>query len=448
MIPVLRDATGALSFVAGSEVVDWAVHMRRVPDSARADVLLAHGALPGARVDEIADRLAAFHDAARCDEATARFGERDVIEKNVLENFSDTEGQIARFVSPAVAAEIQREQLAFLEAHEGLFVARARAGRVRDCHGDLRLEHVYFEDGRLSILDCIEFNDRFRFGDVCADVAFLAMDLAHHGRVDLAERLLARYARSADDYDLYALVDFYEAYRAYVRAKIATFVAGDPDVTDDVRARMEADARRHFLLALSSGRRALLRPFLVAVGGVIASGKSTVASALASEMSAPVVDADRTRKHMLGVPETRRVDEAAWHGAYDPAFTRRVYDEVLRRAGVVLASGRSVVVDASFRSRAMRQELRAVAEACGVPFLLVECRASRDACMDWLAVRATDATVSDGRAAIFDDFVASFEPMDELAAGEHVVVDTRRPLGETLDALRARVPTWPPDLVT
>ena len=49
-------------------------------------------------------------------------------------------------------------------------------GRIRDCHGDLRAESVCVTDG-LCIFDCIEFNDRFRYGDVAAEVAFLAMDL-------------------------------------------------------------------------------------------------------------------------------------------------------------------------------------------------------------------------------------------------------------------------------
>ncbi|MGO8995908.1 MAG: AAA family ATPase [Polyangiaceae bacterium] len=449
VVPVRRDERGMLSLTGQGEAVDWAVYMRRLPDECRADSLLAAGALDAELVEHLADRLVEFHGAARCDAETARFGAPDSIATNVMENFAQTRDQVTDLVSVDEAREIERNQLEFLRSHEAAFLARARTrtrsegGRVCDGHGDLRLEHVYFEKGRLSIIDCIEFNDRFRFGDVCADVAFLAMDLVSHGRADLAELFLARYARSADDYDLYALVDFYEAYRAHVRAKVATFVAADPEASPHLRSHKMAEARRHLVLALATGRRSLLPPVLVAVGGVIAAGKSTVAAALARQMSAPVVDADRTRKHLLGVPETRRIDESAWHGAYDPHVTEHVYGEVLRRAAVVLASGRSVIVDASFRSRKMRADARAVAEAHAVPFLLVECRADRATCMQRLEERGKVVAVSDGRPAIFDAFCANFEPILELAAGEHLVVHTTRPLHETVADLRSRVPVWP-----
>src|SRR5690606_15832933 len=131
------------------------------------------------------------------------------------------------------------------------------------------------------------------------------MDLSEHGHVELSEHLVARYAQHAGDYDLYAVLDFYEGYRAYVRGKIASFVAGDPSVDHDRRERAEASARHHFLLALATERRSLLDPVVVAVGGIIASGKSTVADLLGFEMSAPVVDADRTRKQLLGVRATQ-----------------------------------------------------------------------------------------------------------------------------------------------
>src|SRR5690606_37204777 len=137
-------------------------------------------------------------------------------------------------------------------------------------------------------------------------------------------------------------------------------------------------ARKHFLLALASERRSLLRPRLVIVAGIIASGKSRVARALGEGMSAPVIESDRTRKGMLSVTPTTAVHEDAWQGAYAPEQTDAVYAEVLRRARVVLESGRPVVLDASFRSRRHRAAARALAEACHVPWTVVECRVRPD----------------------------------------------------------------------
>lgn len=446
VVPVRRGRDGRARIGGAGSVVDWAVHMTRLPDEARADFRLARGALSPEDIDAVAHTLAAFHASARADARTASFGAPDAIARNLEENFAQTQGTIERFLRPDQADELVRWQRAFLLGHRAAFEARAGADRVRDGHGDLRLEHVYFLDGKVVILDCIEFNERFRFADVCADLAFLSMDLAGHGRVDLAERLLATYARESSDFDLYSVVDFYESYRAYVRAKISTFVADDATVDEPTRSRAADAARRYYLLALSAERRSLLTPAVVAVGGLIASGKSTVAERIAAEATAPVVDADRTRKNMLGVVTTQKIHDPAWSGAYDPKFTEEVYAEVLRRAAVVLDSGRPVVLDASFRSVEMRRAARELAVSRGVPFRFVECRTPAEVCRARLLEREARVGVSDGRLAIFDDFAARFEPVSELPPTEHVVLDTTRPLDESLAKLREIVPVWPKGL--
>ncbi len=444
VVPVRRDRDGHACIGGDGAIVDYAVHMARLPDARRADVLLARHALDGDAIDAIAQRLAAFHASTRADERTASFGTQRAIRENVEENFAQTRDTIDDCLFRDEARELERWQAAFVRDHQALFEKRIRDGRIKDGHGDLRLEHVYLDDAQgVTVIDCIEFNDRFRFADVCADIAFLSMDLAAHGRVDLAERFIATYAREANDFELYALVDFYESYRAFVRGKVATFVAADEGV--DVRARENAaaTARRYFLLALAASRKSLLRPMVIAVGGVIASGKSTIASEIADETSAPVIEADRTRKAMLGVEATRRVRETPWTGAYDPAFTGEVYAEVLRRAAVVLESGRPVILDASFRSRDMRRAARDLARAHHVPFRFVECRATPEVCRARLVRRERTGGVSDGRLEIFDAFCKRFEPVSELADYEHIVVDTTRTVSESSSALRARLATWP-----
>lgn len=281
VVPITRE--GKTHRVGGDgEVVDWAVHMRRLRDDDRADVLVTRGELSIEHVDRIATTLAEFHAKCRADEETAAFGAPDVVSRNVREAFSATEAAHT-LLTPAEADELEGWQLGFLESRRSLFEERAAKGRVRDGHGDVRLEHVYLEGPRrdvIRIIDGIEFNERFRYADVCADLAFLSMDLAWHGRVDLAERALAKYAQVSNDFDLYLLVDFYESYRAYVRAKIASLVAADPSVSSAARQRQREQARRYFKLALAVERPPLIGPMVVAVGGVIASGKSTVADRL------------------------------------------------------------------------------------------------------------------------------------------------------------------------
>ena len=446
-VPVTRDASGRHRIGGPGKTVDWAVHMARLAEGTRADVLLSEDRLDASYLAQIAERLAAFHATARCDAETSRFGTIEAIATNVKENFEQTRETLETYLDSTEADEVEAWQLDFLQRHEGLFAARRRDGRVRDGHGDLRLEHIYLggEDGVASteegvvIVDCIEFNQRFRYADVCADVAFLAMDLAWHGRPDLAERFLAAYARAANDYQLYPLVDFYESYRAFVRGKIASLVAEDPNLPTPARQRLAADARRYYLLALASERRALLPPRVVAVGGIIATGKSTVAGALGAELASPVIEADRTRKALLGVPSTEPLHEHAWSGAYAPEFTGKVYAELLERGDAVLRSGRTVILDASFRSREARTAARRLADRHGVPFLFVECRAEREVCRQRLACREQERSVSDGRLEIFDDFVARWKPVDELPNAERLVLDTTKPLAANLERLRERL---------
>jgi diguanylate cyclase (GGDEF)-like protein len=424
-------------------IVDWAVHMRRLDDARRADHLLANGDLSDAAVHAVAKRIAEFHLSAQCDDETSAFGTLEVVKSNVEENFAQTASFLNEYLTPMEVEEIRRHQRGFVRRHESLFEARIQAKKIRDGHGDLRLEHVYWDEGTPVVIDCIEFNQRFRFGDTCADIAFLAMDFANAGRVDLAERLLARYAREANDFDLYALVDFYESYRAFVRGKVSAFIAADETADGEARLHARAQARRYFLLALAAQGRAVGPRALLAVGGLIASGKSTLAEQLGVQMAAPVVDTDRTRKWMMGVTPTRPVHEAPWQGAYDSATTERVYAEVLRRAEVVLQSGRSVIVDASFRSAATRNAVRDLAKKHGVPFLFVECRVDPEVARARLVRRKLAESVSDGRVDIFDAFRESFEVTTDVLPAEHVVLDTSGPSEAAIEGLRSRIPVWP-----
>jgi len=436
---ITRDAQGVhriAEAVGGDEIVDYAVEMVRLRDRDAADVQLREGRLSRADLARIAEQLAAFHAAARCDEETAHFGERAVIAQNVAENFEQTRTSAPKFLSAQGIAAIERWQREFLEREHARFEARVEAKRIRDGHGDLRLEHCYLAgDGSVQIIDCIEFNERFRYGDVCADVAFLAMDLSWHERPDLSECFLASYARASGDYDLYSVVDFYESYRAYVRGKVASLLAEDESADESARERARSTARKYYQLAEACSREALAKPRLYAVGGIIASGKSTLALQLADLIDAPVLEADRTRKQLAGLDPHTPWRDAAFSGHYGSEQTHAVYAELLRRAEVILRSGRSAIIDASFRERAQREAAGARAAALGCEFVFVECFAPLEVCRQRLAKRAQGPSTSDGRADIFDDFVRSYEPVTELADSEHVRVDSSA--AETDSQLRA-----------
>jgi len=440
--------------------------MLRLDESLRADALLTQGTLTQSRIDVIASALATFHAGCAKEPWIARFGAPALVEQHVAENFTtlrqagaNVDESVEPIMTEEALGQLERWQIAFVRGRQDLFNQRAARGFVREGHGDLRLEHIFFrarpsaggrppptsrEEQSIEIIDGIEFNDRYRFGDVASDIAFLAMDLGRLGRVDLAERLLAVYARESNDYDLYHLVDFYESYRACVRAKISA------------AANAVAEARRYLLLAQSSRQRSVLSPVFIAIAGGIAAGKSALAERLAEELSAPIVDADRTRKFLVGAKSaTEHRPEEPWQGIYDPRVTSHVYGEVLRRAGAVLASGRPVIVDASFRSVESRALARELAGQHNVPFRLIECVAPYEVRRDRLILRAnarhavlgSTPIVSDAGPEILESFDASYEPIVEICPTEHFKVNTAGATEIAVESAKSIIGTWPAGLV-
>lgn len=441
VVPITRDARGMHRVDGQGQVVDYGVVMRRLSDSGRADQLLATGALGVRHVRCLAEKLASFHSEALRSSTIDSAGDLSTVEFNVRENFEQTREAALRYVSEEQEQAIEQQQLEFIANNGGLFKQRIADGKICDGHGDLRLEHVYFSDDQIDIIDCIEFNDRFRHGDVCADVAFLAMDLTHSGHAALGEDFLAAYARAAGDFDLFALVDFYMAYRATVRAKVASILAGSSDASTTARADADRRARAYYMQAMLSQRPTARNAVVVAVGGLIASGKSTTAERISALLHCPVVDSDRTRKQLLGHSEQHALSDAAFRGAYAPEVTHEVYSELLRRGSIVLASGRPLVLDASFGSPERREAARTLAADFGVPFQFVQCTASREETMRRLEKRAQRPHVSDGRADIYDEFASHWQPPNELPGDEVSTLDTcmaDADVGRELRAICAR----------
>ena len=363
--------------------------MRRLPDERSAEALLRRGALTPDHLTRLAARLARFFDGrgpgARGgrDRDDPRQRRRELRSGGAIRRTGSSRGTRSTPCGPGSSGSWSGRPTGSS--------GRVEQGRIRDGHGDLRLEHVYFEDAEPIVIDCVEFNERLRSGDAAADVAFLAMELTARSRADLAELFLAAFALESDDHDLYGVVDFYAGYRAWVRGKVAAFLAADPSTPPEKAARKAEEARSLFDLARSYAEARPGAPPVIAVGGLIGSGKSTLAEALGRATGVPVVSSDRVRKALAGVRATERAPE----GAYSAAFSARTFDELFRRAAVVLDSGRGVVLDATFRERALRLRARDLARRHGRRFLFVETVCDEATLRERLRRRAAGPSVSD-----------------------------------------------------
>ena len=419
--PVYRTSHGH-ALVGDGPVVDWAVHMRRLPDAASAAALLDQGRLDPGALQRVAERLATFLRSAR---PAPDFGTPATLGRNLDENFVQVAPFVGDLLEQGTFDDVQAFQRGELARKATQFVERVTEERVREGHGDLRLEHIYFlptADGpsQLVVIDCIEFAERFRCGDAAAELAFLSMELESAGRPDLAAGLIARFAEASDDFGLYGVLDFYLSYRAWVRGKVAAFVAVDSSTPVELRGQKRDEAHQFFGLARSFSGVPVDRPFLIAVGGLIGSGKSALAGELGRELAVPVVGSDRTRKLLAGLPLTTRADPRL----YGEHERDRTYGEILRRAGQVIESGRGVIVDATFSTRRWRHLAANAARAANATFVFIEARCPPELLRRRLAGRREGPSVSDATEALLESFVRAYEPVTSLDPEPFFTVDT------------------------
>jgi aminoglycoside phosphotransferase family enzyme len=230
------------------EVVEYAVKMKQIPEDLLMDKLLEKDQVTLKMIEAVSEKLARFYSTAETSDFIKSFARPERIKQDTDENFEQTEKYIAVTISKDVYLEIQNRTNDFFRTEAEIFHQRIAADRIRDCHGDLRLEHIFWED-EISIFDCIEFNKRFRYTDTAADIAFLAMDLDYHGKEDLTEHLIQTYIQKSGDQDLMKVLDFYKCYRAYVRGKVESFRLDDPNIPEGEKRGALQRAKKYFNLA-------------------------------------------------------------------------------------------------------------------------------------------------------------------------------------------------------
>ncbi len=142
------------------------------------------------------------------------------------------------------------------------------------------------------MVDCIEFDARYRHADPIADIAFLAMELALEGRPDLADAFVEAYLRAAGDAEGEELLPFYRAYRAAVRGKVEGMKLAEPEIPEADRSAARVRARALWLHALSELEEPGRRPCLVLLAGLPGTGKSTLARGLAERAGFTVIRSD------------------------------------------------------------------------------------------------------------------------------------------------------------
>lgn len=418
--PLVHGATGWQLGPVGDALSgdrEHAVVMRRLPDGADALARLRAGRLADRELEAAAEVLASFHASHPLagEATTPSWRERVDAPMQASIGSLRQSGVVSNDSIDTVESGWRR--VLDLRRHE----FDRRATRLVDGHGDVRLEHVWFETdaGPPIFIDCVEFDPALRQIDPASEVAFLAMDLRHRNRADLAEHFLASYAAASDDFGLYSVVDPYIAYRATVRAKVAALAVLDSGIDPAQRSAAAATANAYLDLA-----REALRPEepgrVVAVCGTVGTGKSTAARRLARALGdGVVVSTDRVRKQVSAAGDEDR---------YAPANVERVYEAILERAEAPVRTGRTVILDATFSRRSSRSHAAAWARASGSEAWLVHVDCPREIARERLRLRkARGDDASEAGPERLEASRAAFEAPTDWPEAHRIELDSTDP---------------------
>ena len=360
---------GVADLTMGSEVLDHLVVMRRLP----VERSLAHlvcsepESVWRAELNPVARILAHFH--ARADRSPEISANASIC--TIRDQFEANVTATERFVGPVLDSSAHDTVVdavrSYLAGRAPLFSARIAADQICDGHGDLQADDIYCLDDGPRILDCVEFDDHLRCGDVAADVAFLAMDLERLGNTEAAVRFVRAYEDFAGAKLPVTLLHTYIALRAYVRIKVACI--------RHEQGSLDASTEAVRLLELARDHLERGRVRLVLVGGVPGTGKSTLANGLGDALGAVVLRSDELRHGQSESMTDRSAPATFRRGRYSPDRTQDVYNRLIGAARQHLGLGESVVLDASWIDASNRDQAQALAMQSSADLTELHCTA-------------------------------------------------------------------------
>ncbi len=438
VVPVNRQE-GRFRMEGPGETVEWAVKMKHMPDEGLMSSLVKRDEIEKKDIENICSILSPFYETAKAPPGKVWLGGIDVIRENCRENFRQTKEFAGNVFPMEVFENIKGYTVEFIEKNQPLFEKRQKEGRIVEGHGDLYTANICFDRERdnVYIFDCIEFNERFRYGDIVADVAFLSMDLDFLGLCDLSAYFIEIFKEKTRDQDFFRLLDFYRCYRAYVRGKIGCFTWASAEVDQKTRSTSIEMARRYFQLALRYAGGQEGKPTLFVFMGLSGAGKSTVARAFSEHTGLKCFNSDYVRKrHVCGIPSGERRFEPFGRGIYSRRFTEKTYRALSRLAGERLVLGQSAILDATYIDKQKRDKVRELARSCGARLILVNCTCPEGIALERMRKRMlANDTVSDGRQEIYENQKQLFVPPEQSEADMVIELDTSRSVEEALNSL-------------
>lgn len=435
----LRETDDGAAFVGNGAVMDYAVMMKRLPANRMLDTLVDSGTVSDDEIRIVAREIGRFHSNADTSPYISKCGSLQQIQINWQENFEQTLQFRTSTLPEEVSENIRSYVELFMDSNRALFIERIKNGCIRDCDGDIHLGNICLLNGAVYIFDCIEFNERFRFSDTVADIAFLLMDLDFHCRPDLADVALSTYFSASEDAKLVNLITFYKVYRAFVRGKVESLQLLDTGISREERAIAKNRAIRYFRLAQGYCLRGRLPTTLFITCGTMGCGKSTLADRLAFELGLSSFNSDTIRKQLAGLQPSTAMQVSFGKGLYSSEMNQTTYRKLEQLAENELASGHSVLIDACFVTVAERTSFAKLAASQGSEFVILFVHCHPDLQRRRLIERALNCdSVSDGRVELLDQQLTLFEPPD-ISEGRIEIISAIEASENSLNSLYKRL---------
>lgn len=427
---VCRDEQNGRLFLGECDhPIEHVVVMKELPEQESLGYLLAHNQADSGILTQIGSHLAQFYKRASVyNPHFTKYGGIEYVRFNAYENVQQLQPFADHIGGLDFLLWLKKAIYRFTVKYRRLFDERVRNGYIVDGHGDLRAEHIYVHNG-IQVLDCIEFNDRLRFGDVAVDLAFLFMDLCRLGFEEEAFQIIDHYCVRNKDFQLWGLLDFYTAYRALVRAKVAcletlSYASGQQEGVESAFKKA-----RQFMKIGTEHTMAYDVPTVIIFMGLPASGKTKLASYVRDYFHWEYLSTDQVRKNI----EPEASISPFGEGSYTEERRSKVYEVIAEKVAECVARGCSVVVDGTFSKRKWRKLFQSVFDGRSCYLFFAEAMASENVVEERLLAREQkNEELSDARIEHLRAFSKSYESPNEISPDCLIVVSTDEEIDHSL----------------
>jgi len=400
------------------EAIEYAVKMRQFEMEMEFDQLIKQSKLSNRHIDELASRVASFHQSLGGASGDTTYGTIDAIRKPMLENFSQITTALSNDIERQPLEQLQQWTIDELARLTPLLKNRKRNGFIRECHGDLHLANVTLYHDRVMLFDCLEFNPKLRWIDQISDIAFMVMDLDAHGKSNFGFRFLNAWLQQSGDYAGVPLLRLYLTYRAMVRAKVAAIQhAQQPD------SGHLAQCQRYLKLALSYTEQHTT-PLMI-THGLSGSGKSSISQLILEQLGAIRARSDVERKRLHGLNADARSQSTVGGQLYSSNSSEATYQQLAEVAQAITAGGYPAIIDATFLMRSQRQQFEIVANKLNVPFIILHFHAEETLLRQWIIERNEKGDdPSEADISVLARQIKIQEPLDEYEWLNTVTIDS------------------------